>query len=139
MLKDKDKLNNLERGYESSEEQVLRTKLFILSGPDAFPVCNVSNTDLTSVRFVTNCVKLFGFDCMICVNSLPASFRSDCVLKYELSKLAFSLSSVYIITFSFRVGSDALSLVELNDFRVFHQSLLLKLWLKISLLARLSK
>ena len=41
---------------------------------------------------------------MICGNSLPASFRSDCVLKYELSKLAFSLSSVYIISFSFRGG-----------------------------------
>ena len=60
--------------------------------------------DLTSVGFVTNCVKLFGFDWMICGNSLPASFRSDCVLKYELSKLAFSLSSVYIISFSIGVG-----------------------------------
>ena len=60
--------------------------------------------DLTSVGSVTNCVKLFVFDCMICGNSLPASFRSDCVLKYELSNLAFSLSSVYIISFSFRGG-----------------------------------
>ena len=41
---------------------------------------------------------------MVCGNSLPASFRSDCVLKYELSKLAFSLSSVYIISFPFRGG-----------------------------------
>ena len=41
---------------------------------------------------------------MICGNSLSASFRSDCVLKYELSKLAFSLSSVYIISFSFSGG-----------------------------------
>ena len=95
--------------------------------------------DLTSVRFVTNCVKLFWFDCMICGNSLPASFRSDCVLKYELIKLAFSLSSVYIISFSFSCGSDALSLVDINDFRVLHQSLLLKLWLEVSLFARLSK
>ena len=65
--------------------------------------------DLTSVGFATNCVKLFGFDCMIFGNSLPASFRSDCVLIYELSKLAFSLSSVYIISFSFWSGCDALS------------------------------
>ena len=65
--------------------------------------------NLTSVGFATNCVKLFGFYCMVCGNSLPAFFRSDCVLKYELNKLAFSLSSVYIISFSFRVGSDALS------------------------------
>ena len=65
--------------------------------------------DLTSVEFVTNCVKLFGFVCMICGNSLPASFRSDCVLKYELRKLAFSLSSVYIISLSFRGGNYCLS------------------------------
>ena len=76
---------------------------------------------------------------MICGNSLPASFRSDCVLKYELSKFAFSLSSVYIVSFSFRGGGDALSCVDKNDFRVFHQSLLLKLRLEVSLFARLSK
>ena len=64
---------------------------FILSGPDALPVCSVSRIYLTSIGLVCNCVKLFGFDCVICVISLPVSFKSDCVLKCMLRRFAFSI------------------------------------------------
>ena len=74
--------------------------------------------------FVSNCVKLFGFDCLLCAYSLSASFRPDCALKYELSKLAFILSSLYIISFSLKCGIDVSSLVDINEFRVIHQPLL---------------
>ena len=76
---------------------------------------------------------------MICGNSLPVSFKSDRVLKCVFSKFAFSISSVHIVSFIFKGGIIDLSWVGMNDFRVFHQTLLLILCLAFNLLARLSK
>ena len=76
---------------------------------------------------------------MICGIALPVSFRSDCVLKCMLRRFAFSISSMHIASLIFKGGIDDLSWVDMNDFKVFHQSLLLKVWLDFNLLARLSK
>ena len=76
---------------------------------------------------------------MICVISLPVSFKSDCVLKCMLRRFAFSISSVYIVSLIFKGGVDGLSCVDMNVFKVLHQSLLLILWLDFNLLASLSK
>ena len=53
----------------------------MLSGPDALPVCSVSSNALSSLGLVCDCDKLFRFDFVICGNSLPVSFESDCVSK----------------------------------------------------------
>ena len=47
--------------------------------------------DFTSIGLVCNCDKLFGFDCVICGNSLPVSFKSDCVLNTQLCLLILLL------------------------------------------------
>ena len=44
-----------------------------------------------------------------------------------------------IVSLIFKGRIDDLSWVDMNDFKVFHQSLLLILWLDFNLLARLSK
>ena len=56
------------------------------------------------IGLVCNCVKLFGFDCVICGISLPVSFKSDCVLKCMLRGFAFSISSVHIVSLISRDG-----------------------------------
>ena len=66
---------------------------------------------------------------MIWGNSLQVLFKSDCVLKCVLSEFSFSLSSVHMVSLDFKGGINDLSWVDMNDFRVFHQSLLLILWL----------
>ena len=76
---------------------------------------------------------------MMCGISLPVSFKSDCVLKCMLRRFAFSISSMHIVSLIFKGGIDDLSWVDINDFKVFHQSLLLILWLDFNLLARLMK
>ena len=76
---------------------------------------------------------------MICGISLPVSFKSDCFLKCMLRRFAFSMSSMHIVSLIFKGGIDDLSSVDMNDFKVFHQSLLLILWLDFNLLAKLSK
>ena len=67
------------------------------------------------------------------------SFKSDCVLKCMLRRFAFSISSVHIVSLIFNGGIDDLSCVDMNIFKVLHQSLLLILWLDFNLLASLSK
>ena len=76
---------------------------------------------------------------MICDISLPVSFKSDCVLKCMLRRFAFSISSVHIVPLIFKGGIDDFSWVDMNDLKVFHQSLLLILWLDSILLASVSK
>ena len=66
---------------------------------------------------------------MICGISLPVSFKSDCVLRCTLRRFAFSISSMHIVLLIFKGGIGDLSWVDMNDFKVFHQSLLLILWL----------
>ena len=88
---------------------------------------------------VCNCAKLFRFDCVICGISLPVSFKSDCVLKCMLRRFAFAILSVHIVSLIFKGGIDDLSWVDINDFKVFHQSLLLILWFDFNLMASLSK
>ena len=63
---------------------------------------------------------------------MQESFKSDCVLECMLSRFAFSMSCVHIVSSIFKGGIDDMSLVDMNDFRVFHQSLLLILWLDLS-------
>ena len=67
--------------------------LLILSGPAAFPVLRVSIIDFTSSGVVSIVDSRLWLVILIWGTSLLASFRSDCVLKYAFSKLAFSLSS----------------------------------------------
>ena len=76
---------------------------------------------------------------MICGISLPVSFKSDCALKCMLRRFAFLIPSMHIVSLIFKGGIDDLSWVDMNDFKVFHQSLLLILWLDFNLLAMLSK
>ena len=46
---------------------------------------------------------------------------------------------MHIVSLIFKGGIDDLSWVDMNDFKVFHQSLLLISWLDSNSLARLSK
>ena len=69
---------------------------------------------------------------MICGNFLPVSFKSACVLKCMLRRFAFSISPVHIVSLIFKVGIDDLSWVDISDFKVFHQFLLLILRLDFS-------
>ena len=62
------------------------------------PVCSVSSIDFTTIGQICNRDKLFRFDFVICSISLPVSFKSECVLKCVLSKFAFSMSSVHIVS-----------------------------------------
>ena len=61
------------------------------------------------------------------------------VLKCMLRRFAFLISSMQIGSLIFKGGIDDLSWVDMNDFKVFHKSLLLILRLDFNLLARLSK
>ena len=65
---------------------------------------------------------------MMCGIYLPVSFKSDCVLKCMLRRFAFSISSMHFVSLIFKGGIDDLSWVDMNDFKVFHQFLLLILW-----------
>ena len=76
---------------------------------------------------------------MICGISLPVSFKSDCFFKFMLRRFAFSITSMHIVLLIFKGGIDDLSWFDMNDFKVFHQSLLLILRLDFNLLASLSK
>ena len=76
---------------------------------------------------------------MICGKTLPVSFKYDSVLKCVMSKFVFSMSCVHIVSVGFKGGIDDLSWVNMSDLRVFHQFLLIILWLVFNLLARLSK
>ena len=46
---------------------------------------------------------------LICGTVLFESFRSDCVLKYELNESALSLSFAYIMSFAFKGETEAFS------------------------------
>ena len=48
--------------------------------------------DFNSIGLVCDSDKLFGFDCVICGNSLPVSFKSDCVLNTQLCLLLLWLA-----------------------------------------------
>ena len=70
--------------------------------------------------------------------SLPVSFKSDCILKFMLRRFAFSITSMHIVSLIFKGGIDDLSWFDMNDFKVFHQSLLQILRFDFNLLASLS-
>ena len=87
--------------------------IYIIRTRYALPVCSVSRIYFTSIGLVCNCVKLFGFDCVICGISLPVSFKSDCCLKCMLRRFAFSISSMHIVLLIFKGGIDDLSWVDI--------------------------
>ena len=73
MLEESGKLKRLDKGYESTEKQELRTLLFILSQPDVLPVCCVSSVDFTSIGLVCIFVVVFLyylFDSLRPINNL---------------------------------------------------------------------
>ena len=119
---DREALNKWVQGSAIDSATSLRTRLFIWSGPHAFPEARDFNMAQTSSVWTKIDKREFG-DCVKLGTALFLSSSCNWSWKYLLKTLAFSEGSFICILLWLSAGIGAVLFLPIRHFKVFHQSL----------------